>query len=389
MGFVLYHSPYSTCSQKVRIALAEKGLAYESREINFGREEHLTPEYLMLNPNGVVPTLVHDGEPVTDSSCILEYLEEVAPAPPLSPSTALGRARMRAWLRYFEEVATAAVRVPSFQEVFLPLMCKFGSAEMFDAGAARRPIRKGFYHKMNSGRGFSNEELENSREQLRQTIERIDGALENSPFLLGDQFTLAECCVARSPTGLTTSACPICGLTSRATLPGLRESARGRHFARPSFPVHACRSAASSRAFCRGSRRSPLPTVATRRQSEIAPLSVSRENIHDRIQGSVLMGRPRNSTTRLLNVSARVRAESLRRICKSPDMPHCQNSVETGQGATIALRKVRSAFVQTIPLGGEKWKARRKSAKRQARYPQHHVVQEQPENALAPQLVRL
>ncbi len=49
---------------------------------------------------------------------------------------------------------------------------------------------------MNSGRGFSAEELENSRDQLRQTVERIDGALEDGPFLLGDQFTLAECCVA-------------------------------------------------------------------------------------------------------------------------------------------------------------------------------------------------
>ena len=75
MVLVLYHSPYSTCSQKVRLALAEKGLEYTSREISFAREEQLTPEYLKLNPNGVVPTLVHDGEPVTDSSCIMEYLD--------------------------------------------------------------------------------------------------------------------------------------------------------------------------------------------------------------------------------------------------------------------------------------------------------------------------
>jgi len=196
MGFELYHSAYSTCSQKVRIALAEKGLPFTSREIDFAREEQLAPEYLKLNPNGVVPTLVHDGQPVIDSSCILEYLDEVVPAPPLAPRDALGRARMRAWLRYFEEVPTAAVRVPSFQDVFLPLLRKFQSPEVFDAGGARRPIRKGFYRKMNSGRGFSAEELESSRAQLRQTVERIDGALEEGPWLLGDQFTLAECCVA-------------------------------------------------------------------------------------------------------------------------------------------------------------------------------------------------
>lgn len=66
-----------------------------------------------------------------------------------------------------------------------------------DAGGARRPIRKGFYRKMNSGRGFSGEELENSRTQLRQTVELIDGVLaDDGPWLLGECFTLAECCVA-------------------------------------------------------------------------------------------------------------------------------------------------------------------------------------------------
>lgn len=196
MGFELYHSSYSTCSQKVRIALAEKGIAYTSREISFAREEQLSPDYLKLNPNGVVPTLVHDGEPVTDSSCILEYLDEVVPTPPLSPSTALGRARMRAWLRYFEEVPTAAVRVPSFQEVFLPVVRTFRSEHDFEAAGERRPIRKGFYRKMHAGRGFSDEEVESSREQLQQTVQRIDAALARGPFILGESFTLAECCVA-------------------------------------------------------------------------------------------------------------------------------------------------------------------------------------------------
>ena len=196
MGFVLYHSFYSTCSQKVRIALAEKAVDWQSRVIDFARQEQLAPEYLELNPNGVVPTLVHDGQPVVDSSCILEYLDEVVPEPALSPPTALGRARMRAWLRYFEEVPTAAVRVPSFQTTFLPILRKLQSAAQFDAAGEQRPIRKGFYRKMNSGRGFSQQELDSSREQLEQTVARIDAALERGPWLLGEQFTLAECCVA-------------------------------------------------------------------------------------------------------------------------------------------------------------------------------------------------
>src|SRR5262245_14198046 len=195
MTLVLYHSLYSTCSHKVRLALAEKGIEYVAREISFAREEQLTPEYLELNPNGVVPTLVHDGEAVTDSSCIMEYLDEVFPEPPLSPPTALGRARLRAWLRYLEEVPTAAARVPSFQRVFLPVLRHVRTADQFDQSTARRPIRKGFYQRMNSGRGFTDEEVRISKEQLQQTVDRIDHALARSSWIVGESFTLVECCV--------------------------------------------------------------------------------------------------------------------------------------------------------------------------------------------------
>ena len=66
----LYHAPISTCSQKVRLCLAEKRLEFESCIIDFGNQDHLADDYLALNPNGVVPTLVHEGTPVIDSSVI-------------------------------------------------------------------------------------------------------------------------------------------------------------------------------------------------------------------------------------------------------------------------------------------------------------------------------
>jgi len=49
----LYHAPQSTCSQKVRIVLAEKGLDWTERRINLNANEQLKSEYLKLNPNGV------------------------------------------------------------------------------------------------------------------------------------------------------------------------------------------------------------------------------------------------------------------------------------------------------------------------------------------------
>jgi glutathione S-transferase len=77
----LYNAAHSTCSQKVRICLAEKDLPFADMRLDLGKsKDHLKPEYLKINPNGVVPTLVDDGDIITDSSVICEYLDEKYPS---------------------------------------------------------------------------------------------------------------------------------------------------------------------------------------------------------------------------------------------------------------------------------------------------------------------
>ena len=72
----LYHSTHSTCSQKVRICLAEKGLAWTGHHLNLRRFDQLKPEFLALNPAGLVPVLVDGGLVLTESRIINEYLED-------------------------------------------------------------------------------------------------------------------------------------------------------------------------------------------------------------------------------------------------------------------------------------------------------------------------
>src|ERR1700716_2608620 len=81
MPFTLYNAPPSTCSQRVRFVLNAKGLPFEERKLDLLAGDQLKPDYLALNPNGVVPTLEHDGNVVIDSSVIIEYLDEIAPEP--------------------------------------------------------------------------------------------------------------------------------------------------------------------------------------------------------------------------------------------------------------------------------------------------------------------
>lgn len=96
MDLVLHGYWRSSPTWRVRVALAWKGLAYRVSPVNIVAGEQLEPEHLALNPQGRVPVLVADGVVLTQGPAILEWLEEVAPSPPLLPADPLGRARVRA-----------------------------------------------------------------------------------------------------------------------------------------------------------------------------------------------------------------------------------------------------------------------------------------------------
>ena len=195
MTLELYNFPASTCSLKVRICLAEKELDWLDHSFKPYENKHLTPEYLKINPNGVVPTLVHDGLPIIDSSVIIEYLDEVFPEPKLSPLNPLERARMRSWLRYLEEKPTPAVRYPTFNRILLRNYQDL-SPEEFENEAEIRPLKTDFYQKMGRN-GFAEEDIRGAVRDIQQTLRRMEKALsEGSPWLLGDTYSLADICVA-------------------------------------------------------------------------------------------------------------------------------------------------------------------------------------------------
>jgi len=188
---ILYHALFSTCSQKVRYTLGVKGLTYESRLMDLGKGEHLEDWYLAINPNGVVPAL-HDGNiNVIDSSVICEYLDEVYSQPRLSPADPCDRAGMRAWMRYFEEVPTSAIRAPSFNTLFVKSIAA-RSDEDKRRMQEKSPLRKHFYSKMGDN-GFPPEVIAESMERLRSCLTRVNASLSQCyPFLLGENMTIAD-----------------------------------------------------------------------------------------------------------------------------------------------------------------------------------------------------
>jgi glutathione S-transferase len=189
---VLYHGMASTCSKKVRLALYEKGVPFESHLLDLQKFEQHQPDYLALNPNGVVPTLVHKGRPVIESSVIIEYVDDAFPEMPLKPADPYARAQMRLWLKYSDEVAYKAVYAPTWQ--FLKDRAKAGlSDEARKATLAAIPTaeRRERWEKMAQG-GFTAEEIEEAYGKMRKCLTDLEAAMEKGPWLAGESYSLAD-----------------------------------------------------------------------------------------------------------------------------------------------------------------------------------------------------
>ncbi|HVW74697.1 MAG TPA: maleylacetoacetate isomerase, partial [Rhizomicrobium sp.] len=94
--FTIYGYFRSSAAFRLRIALNLKGIAADQRFVHLRRNEQFAPEYDRLNPQHLIPTLVHGAEAIAQSLAIMEYLDEVQPEPPLLPRDRCGRARVRA-----------------------------------------------------------------------------------------------------------------------------------------------------------------------------------------------------------------------------------------------------------------------------------------------------
>jgi glutathione S-transferase len=193
MTFTLYNAPQSTCSQRARFVLNAKKLPFSEVKLDLLAGDQLKPDYLKLNPNGVVPTLDHDGAIVIDSSVIIEYLDEIAREPlDFTPHDPVLRAKMRTLMHFMDEMPAPAVRVPTFNLAFLPRFAAM-SEEEFTAFANSKPLRREFMLAMGR-KGFPQKDMDEALGRLRRTYERMDAEIEKSggPWLLGKEISLAD-----------------------------------------------------------------------------------------------------------------------------------------------------------------------------------------------------
>ncbi|MCP4003603.1 MAG: glutathione S-transferase family protein [bacterium] len=207
----LYAFPGSLCSQKVRLALAEKRVSYEKHFVDIElRLVNYEPWYLQLNPKGVVPTLVHGDTIVTDSARIIRYIDEAFEGPALIPEGAYERECMEQWIEQQDLIHMRELSYATFggalglllRRVSLPLRMRKlhrlrnrnpDLAELYEAKIQD-------VHRWRASLA-SVPEINEIRNHLAEVLQRVEDQLEKTRYLAGNSYSLADvvwtCVLAR------------------------------------------------------------------------------------------------------------------------------------------------------------------------------------------------
>ncbi|MCC7463495.1 MAG: glutathione S-transferase family protein [Gammaproteobacteria bacterium] len=188
----LYHWEPNANSGKPMLALAEKGVAFESRYLDLLSFDQHQPEYLKVNPNGTIPAMVHDDLVLTESTAIMEYVDAAFPGPPLRPRDPLERWRMRWWMKYFDQYFGPSLSMIGWSLFVGPSVRSRDPAQL-KAAIERIPLkeRRIAWSKAIYGT-FSPEELAESRRRVQGGVAQLEAALTRRPWLAGSSYSLAD-----------------------------------------------------------------------------------------------------------------------------------------------------------------------------------------------------
>src|SRR5262245_51858994 len=189
----LYDFGNSVCCQKVRITMCAKGLDWDSINVDLFKAEQYDPKYLKLNPKGTVPTLVHDGKAVLESTLICEYLDDTFPEPQLVPSDPWQRTRMRLWSKMVDEGLFEGVAELSFSAMFRERMRnmpeEIRQRRFRNIGDQRRRDRIMSTYEL----GVRSPFVKHGIAAYERAFKMLEDALgETGPWILGDNPSLAD-----------------------------------------------------------------------------------------------------------------------------------------------------------------------------------------------------
>ncbi len=189
-GLHLYHGDISNCSMRVRMTLEEKGLKWVSHHIDLKKKENISDEYFGINPNGLVPTLVHDGVVHIESNDIIDYLDTAFPDPPLRSNDK--ESEMLEWLKLSASMHVPAIKPYVYAKKMAPKIKKTQEEQAKYEGLQKNEELKEFHSKHAGQNMFSDEDIRQSEEMLAEAFGKLEASLEGNSWIMGEQFTLAD-----------------------------------------------------------------------------------------------------------------------------------------------------------------------------------------------------
>jgi glutathione S-transferase len=190
----LYHFHGATCGLKARIALAEKGVDYVEQTLT--RADVRSSQYFEVNPNAVVPTLIHNGNRIFESSCIINYIDDAFEGPELKPANPLSVAYVWWWLKRADEclpmIGTLTYTV-SMRPKLIAMEPKEieqhvqGIPNLATRARRRRIIEQG-YEAADFGQSIKG---------LLTMLADMENTLMSTEWLIGDVYTLSD--IAMTP----------------------------------------------------------------------------------------------------------------------------------------------------------------------------------------------
>lgn len=192
MSIEVYNYPLSPCGEKVRFALAEKQLPFVDHYVDLGTKENLKPDFLRFNPKGLVPVLVDNGTVVSDSTVILEYIEDRWPDRSLRPAVPFERALMRRWMKHVDEVLHPAWPGIAWPILVRPKWQQMPADDIEHMLAALIDPRRRERQRRLFSLGLSAPDAAESIAVLTATCKDMEAVLDTGKWLGGDTFSLAD-----------------------------------------------------------------------------------------------------------------------------------------------------------------------------------------------------
>ncbi len=191
---ILYDYEASPCARRVKICLMEKGIPYKTQTIDLSKMEQKNPDYLRINPNGLVPAINHNGRVIFESSVIIAYLEDNFPKVKLTPKTSEGVIAAKQWESY--ELAMANTYRPlMYASTMGPLQhiaCTRDEFLSISAKATDNPAHLAWQGKVWDLKVLNETQKQQHRKTLVQFIDLVERSLENKKYLVDNAFTLAD-----------------------------------------------------------------------------------------------------------------------------------------------------------------------------------------------------